>query len=163
LHTDFKYLGVELFCLLEEALASFGVFVKYVILQPLKEIQPQSFIEDDLYVAPHQLFAEHDSAVRNVGGRSAMFVLLTDVDTMEAHYSVIHVQSTFKGDPQFMTAVKIQISPTAVVDGWKEEIKSGSNCAPYSAAVHLNLAKVPYPPALADTFAAFVMFAWPQR
>jgi hypothetical protein len=57
-----------------------------------------------------------------------MFVLLTDVDTMAAHDSVIHVQSTFKGDAQFMTAVKIQISPTAVVDWWKEEIKSDGNC-----------------------------------
>jgi hypothetical protein len=75
----------------------------------------------DLYVAPHQLFA--DSAVENVGGRSPMFVLLTNVDTMAAHYSVIHVQSTFKGDPQFVTAVKIQISPIEVDDGWKEEIK----------------------------------------
>jgi hypothetical protein len=73
-----------------------------------------------------------------------MFVLLTDVDTLAAHYNVIHVQSTFKRDPHFMTAVKIQISPTVVIGGWKEEeIKSDGNCAPYSAAVHLNLAKVP--------------------
>jgi hypothetical protein len=35
--TDFKYLSVEFFCLLEEALASFGVFVKYVVLQPVKK------------------------------------------------------------------------------------------------------------------------------
>jgi hypothetical protein len=107
-----------------------------------------------MLVVPHQAFT--DSAVEKIAGWTAMFVVLTDVDSPEAHYTVMHVKSNYTGDTDFMTSVKIQISPAEVVDGWLQNTKEDGNCAPYCAATHLNWAKVPYPPLYAANFTAVV-------
>jgi hypothetical protein len=154
LETDRAYLGVEFYLLLEDALAAIGVGVKFVVFQPVPQPRPRPYIQGDMLVVPHQAFT--DSAVEKIAGWTAMFVVLTDVDSPEAHYTVMHVKSNYTGDTDFMTSVKIQISPAEVVDGWLQNTKEDGNCAPYCAATHLNWAKVPYPPLYAANFTAVV-------